>query len=110
MANPPKLTLAPYLQRWDASTNTLSVNLLVMPIGSPFIPLGSGLGAPDPGPGFADAKFAFKACLSKDWQQMPGFSTVDTTQVLNPPMPANRHAIFNELANQFTITKAEQLA
>ena len=104
---PPKLTLAPYLQRWDANTNTLSMHLLVMPIGNPLNPLGAGLPVADPGPAFADCNLVFKAFLSKNWQQMPGFSEVDTTEVLSPAMPANRQALFNELATQFKITKSE---
>ncbi|MDF2713823.1 MAG: hypothetical protein K0R28_748 [Paenibacillus sp.] len=107
---PPKLTLAPYLQRWDANTNTLSVHLLVMPTGSPFIPLGSGLPVPDPGPAFADSTLVFKAFVSKNWKQMPGFSDVDMDEILSPAMPANRHALFNGLAAQFNIAKAEAVA
>ena len=61
---PPKLTLAPYLQRWDAKTNTLSVHLLVMPTGNPLNPLGFGA---NPGPSFADCNLVFKAYLSKNW-------------------------------------------
>lgn len=103
----PKLTLASYLQRWDSSTNTLSVHLLVMPTGNPLNPLGTGLPVTDPGPAFADCHLVFKAFLSKNWQQMPGFSDVDTTEVLSPTMPVNRQVLFNELANQFKITKSE---
>jgi hypothetical protein len=106
-ALPSKLTLASYLQRWDANTNTLSVHLLVMPTGSPLNPLGTGLPVADPGPAFADSNLVFKAFLSKNWQQMPGFSDVDTNEVLSPAMPANRQVIFNELAAQFKITKLE---
>lgn len=106
-AAPPKLTLAPYLQRWDANTNILSVHLLVMPTGSPLNPLGTGLPVADPGPAFADCNLVFKALLSKNWQQMPGFSDVDTTEVLSPAMPANRQTLFNEVAKQFKITKSE---
>ena len=103
----PKLTLASYLQRWDSSTNTLSVHLLVMPTGNLLNPLGTGLPVTDPGPAFADCHLVFKAFLSKNWQQMPGFSDVDTTEVLSPTMPVNRQVLFNELANQFNITKSE---
>lgn len=106
-ATPPRLTLAPYLQRWTANTATLSVHLLVMPTGSPLNPLGSGLPVADPGPPFADCTLVFKACFSKNWQQMPGFSEVDTEEVLSPTMSVNRSALFNELAVQFNITKSE---
>lgn len=104
---PHKLTLATYLQRWDAATNILSVHVLVMPTGNPLNPLGSGLPVPDPGPAFADCNLIFKACLSKNWQQLPGFSEVDSTEVLSPVMPNNRQTLFNELAAQFKITKSE---
>ncbi len=107
MATPPKLTLAPYLQNWDANTNTLSVNLLVMPTGSPFIPLGTDLPVPDAGPPFADCSLVFKAFLSQNFQQMPGFSEVDSEEVLAPLVPVNRNALFNELALQFKITRKE---
>jgi len=107
MAIPSKLTLASYLQRWDANTNTLSVNLLVMPTRSPFNPLGSDLPVADPGPPFAESKLVFKAFISKNWQQMPGFSDVDTDEVLSPTMPTNRQALFNELDTQFKIAKLE---
>mgnify|MGYP000461711323 CR=1 FL=1 len=104
---PPKLTFASYLQGWDSSTSTLSVNLLVIPTGSPLNPLGTGLPVADPGPAFADCKLVFNALLSRNWQQMPGFSEVDTSEALSPAMPANRQALFNELAVQFNITKDE---
>ena len=102
-----KLTLAAYLQRWDAATSTLSVNLLVMPTGSPLNPLGTGLPVADPGPAFANCKLVLNASLSKNWQQLPGFNEVDTTEVLSPTMPSNRSALFKGLANQFKITKSE---
>ena len=106
-AVPPKLTLATYLQRWNADTNVLSVNLLVMPTGSPLEPLGTGLPVPDPGPAFASCNLVFKAFISKNWQQFPGFSDVDASEILSPAMPANRQTLFSELATQFKITKSE---
>lgn len=104
---PPKLTLAPFLQRWDADTGTLSAHLLVMPSGNPLHPLGLSLPIADPGPNFADCTLVFKAFLSKNWQQMPGFSDVDATDLVAPTMPLNRRVLFTELANQFKITKSE---
>jgi len=105
MATPPRLTLAPYLQRWNDGTKTLSIHLLVLPTGSPLTPLASGLPVVNPGPAFMDCNLVFKAQLSKNWQQMPGFSDVDSDPSLTPPVPANRPALFNELANQLMITK-----
>ena len=104
---PHKLTIASFLQSWNANTSSLSVNILVIPSGSPLLPLGTGLPVADPGPTFADCNLVFKAFLSKNWQQMPGFSDVDTTEVLSPPMSVNRSALFKELAAQFKITKSE---
>ncbi|MFM6440340.1 MAG: hypothetical protein ACKPGW_36535 [Microcystis panniformis] len=107
MKPPPKLTLASYLQRWDATRNILSIHILVMPTGNPLQPLGSGLPVANPGSAFADCTLVFKAFLSKNWQQMPGFSDVDTTELLAPAMPINRQALFNELSSQFKITEKE---
>lgn len=109
-AAPPKLTLAPFLQRWNAASSTLSIRLLVMPTGSPLSPLGSGLPVADPGPAFADSNLIFKAYVSNDWQQMPGFSNVDATEVLSPAMPSDRRILSEELAGQFKITKSETVA
>jgi hypothetical protein len=105
---PPRLTLASYLQRWDANTNTLSVQLLAMPIGNPTVnPLGLGLPVTDPGPPFADCNLIFKAFLSKNWIQMPAFSDVDSQEIISASIPSHRHALFTELENQFNITKNE---
>ena len=109
MAIVPKLTLAPYLQSWDASNNVLRVNLLVMPTGDPRQDLGTGLGVADPSPAFNNSKLVFKAYLSKNWQQMPGFSEVDTEIELAPPMPGNRGPLCDALDQQFTITEQEEV-
>jgi hypothetical protein len=106
---PPKLTLAPYLQRWNAITNELKVNLLVMPIGDPFAPLGTGLSLTDPGPPFVGARLVVKVELSSVWQQMPGFSNVDAEQIIVLPMPSARTPLYNELAAQFKITQSEEV-
>lgn len=53
MATPHKLTLVPYLQRWDPAAGALTVRVLVTPAADP-------LGALVPGaPAFADAALAF---------------------------------------------------
>ncbi|GAB5417588.1 MAG: hypothetical protein Crog4KO_08610 [Crocinitomicaceae bacterium] len=104
-ATPPKLTLLPYLQRWDALNKEIHVNLLVVPTGNPFKELGNGLPVADEGPAFKDSKLAFKALLSNNWAQMPGFSEVDTTQVISPTMPLHRESIFTSLKAQFNITQ-----
>lgn len=107
---PHKLTLAPYLQRFDADKNILIINLLVMPIGSPFVPLGEGLaGVTDKGPAFIDAEFQFDVRISQNWQQLPEVAHFDFQQNLTPMMPDNREAICQELANQFNITQSEEV-
>ncbi|MEO0341749.1 MAG: hypothetical protein AAF242_21410, partial [Bacteroidota bacterium] len=109
MAIVPKLTLAPYLQSWDASNQILKVNLLVMPTGDPRQNLGTSLGVADPGPTFNNSTLVFKAFLSKNWQQMPGFSEVDNEIELAPPMPNNRDPLCDALDLQFTITEPEEV-
>ena len=39
MATPHKLTLVPYLQRWDFAARILSIRLLIAPSGNPLDPL-----------------------------------------------------------------------
>src|SRR5690242_2568821 len=82
MATPYKLTLVPYLQRWDHTTRTLSIRLLVAPTGDPLDPLVS----PPPGvPAFADASFAFSVKISEAVGALPQRTLVDqTTSLPNP--------------------------
>ncbi|MDF1699431.1 MAG: hypothetical protein P1U56_26500 [Saprospiraceae bacterium] len=107
MSIPPKLTIAPYLQRWDANSSILYFNILVMPTGNPLSPLGKGLPVVDKGPNFADCNLEFDVHFSKNWQQMPGYSEIDATSSLSPTMPSDRIALFEELKKQFKITKSE---
>ena len=74
MATPNKLTLVPYLQRWDAAARVLSIRLLVAPTGNPLAPL---VAAPPGTPAFADAKLAFSVSISDAASALPQRTLVD---------------------------------
>lgn len=69
-----KLTLVPYLQRWDHTTRTLSVRVLIAPTGNPLEPL---LPAPPGVPAFADAALAFAVNISDSAGALPQRTLVD---------------------------------
>src|SRR5215204_2268649 len=107
MATPHKLTLVPYLQRWDHASRTLSIRLLIAPSGSPLDPL-----VPSPAgvPAFADAKFAFSVNISDTVDALPQRTLVD--QVTVRPDPAggaatvdspNARAIFTAIKDALEI-------
>jgi hypothetical protein len=82
MAVATKLTLVPYLQRWDHVARTLSIRLLIAPTGNPLAPL------VDPPAGvaaFADARFAFTVKISDTVGALPQRTLVDQTTVLPDP-------------------------
>jgi hypothetical protein len=82
MATPIKLTLVPYLQRWDHATRTLSIRLLIAPTGNPLEPL---VASPAGVPAFADAHFAFSVNISDTVGALPQRTLVDQTTVLPDP-------------------------
>ncbi|WJK42812.1 hypothetical protein O7608_10740 [Solwaraspora sp. WMMA2056] len=88
MATPHKLTLVPYLRRWDHTGRTLTVRLLVAPATDPLAPL---LPAPAGVPAFADAHLAFAVSISDTVGALPQRDRVDQTVAL-PTAPATRHA------------------
>lgn len=79
MATPHKLTLVPYLQRWNPGARTLSIRLLVAPSGNPLTPL---VPAPPGMPAFADAKWAFTVRISDTVDALPQRTLVHQTTVL----------------------------
>lgn len=79
MATPNKLTLVPYLQRWDSAARVLSVRLLVAPTGNPLAPL---VAAPPGVPAFADAKLAFSVSISDTAGALPQRTLVDQVTTL----------------------------
>src|SRR5215472_16327227 len=84
MATPNKLTLVPYLQRWDYANRILSIRLLIAPTGNPLEPL---VPSPIGVPAFADAAFAFSVNISDTVDALPQRTLVDQVAVL--PAPAS---------------------
>jgi len=107
MATPTKLTLVPYLQRWDHAARTLTIRLLIAPTGNPLEPL---LNPPAGVPAFADARFAFTVNLSDSVNALPQRTLVDQTTVLPDPgavLPTvnspNARAIFSAIKDALEI-------
>lgn len=88
MATPHKLTLVPYLQRWDHTSRVLSIRLLIAPTGNPLEPLVAAPGVP----AFADANFAFSVKISDSAEALPQRTLVDQTTVL-PGGAATVHSV-----------------
>lgn len=82
MSTPHKLTLVPYLQRWNDVSRVLSIRLLVAPTGDPLKPL---IAAPAGVPAFADAKLAFSVDVSNSVEALPQRTLIDQTVVLPDP-------------------------
>jgi hypothetical protein len=85
-----KLTLVPYLQRWDPAARTLALRLLIVPTSDPLKPL---LPAPASVVPFADASFAFAVHISDSIDALPQRPLVDQVAVL--PDLANGPATVN---------------
>ena len=107
MATATKLTLVPYLQRWNHVARALSIRLLIAPTGNPLDPLVS---PPAGVPAFADARFAFRVHISDTAGALPQRTLVDQTTVLPDPVagPAtvnspNARAIFTAIKNALEI-------
>lgn len=107
MSTPNKLTLVPYLQRWDQVARVLSIRLLVAPTGNPLEPL---VATPAGVPAFADAKFAFSIDVSNAVDALPQRTLVDQTIVVPDPSSAkptidhpDARAIFTEIKKALAI-------
>ena len=72
----PKITLVPYLQKWDHATRRLSIRLLVAPTGNPLGPL---LPTPPGVPAFADSELSFRISISDSVAALPQRTLVDQT-------------------------------
>jgi hypothetical protein len=90
MATTHKLTLVPYLQRWDHAARTLAIRLLVAPTSDPLKPL---VPAPAAVPAFADANLAFAVQISDSVDALPQRTLVNQVSVL--PDPAGGAATLN---------------
>lgn len=102
---PNKLTILPYLQRWDAATNTVNLNILLVPTDNPLKPLSDGWPGVDPAPAFAESQLSLIANLSAREDELPILTEVDATKKLDLSMPDERIKVFEELKKQFVITK-----
>ena len=94
MATPFKLTLVPYLQRWDFATRMLSLRLLIVPAGNPLEPL---VAAPPGVPAFADATFVFAVHISDAAGALPQRTLVDQTAVTAAVNSPNARTIFTKI-------------
>jgi len=72
----PRITLVPYLQKWDYAARRLSIRLLVAPTGNPLEPL---LSSPPGVPAFADSELAFRISISDSVAALPQRTLVDQT-------------------------------
>lgn len=77
-----KLTLVPYLQRWDHAARVLSIRVLVVPTSDPLAPL---VPTPPGVPAFADARLAFAIRVSDAAVALPQRTLVDQTVVRPDP-------------------------
>ena len=100
-----RLTILPYLQTWDRGTRTLTVNVVLYPIGDPRQSLTAGFGVD--GPAIADASIVLRANLSHPAGQLPMHTAVDATIDLPLIMPAGRGELFDSLAAVFEPTGIE---
>ncbi|MGB5985742.1 MAG: hypothetical protein WBG37_10585 [Desulfobacterales bacterium] len=90
----PKITLVPYLQKWDHNNRKLSIRILVAPTGDPLQPL---LLAPPGVKAFADCNLAFRINISDSVDALPQRDLID--QPIEKPAPAtpNRRIIFKAI-------------
>ncbi len=102
-----KMTLVPYLQRWDRATRMLSIRLLVAPTGNPLKPI---LSSPSGISAFADANLAFTISISDAVATLPQRDLVHQTVVLPDPTGGsptiyhpNARTIFEAIQNALDI-------
>lgn len=109
MPTPPRLTIVPFLQRWDRSSATLHLRVLIAPTGDPLHPLTDGWPGIAAGPAFADAQLTLAVHVSSQVDALPMHSRIDLTRQAPLVMPAQRRAVFDEFKRRFVITKKEAL-
>jgi hypothetical protein len=103
----PRLTLIPYLQRWNASSSTLTINALLVPDGDPRLSLTDGFGVA--GPAIADAQPVLRANLIASADQLPLTTAVDHALALPLTQQAGRGAVFDQLDALFSPSAPAQL-
>ncbi|MCB9583723.1 MAG: hypothetical protein H6717_42215, partial [Polyangiaceae bacterium] len=97
MPTPHKLTLIPYLQRWDHAARALSLRVLVVPAADPLSPLASGQ------PAFADAALALSVSVSDAVSALPQRTNVDQTIVSPTLQSPNARIIFAGIKTAMSI-------
>jgi hypothetical protein len=107
MAPVPRLTLTPYLQRWNAAAASLTINALLVPDGDPRQPLTAGF-APA-GPAIADATPVLRANLIASAEALPLRTDVDHGLTLPLAPPAGRRDVFDQLDALFSPSAPAEL-
>ncbi|WP_456416448.1 hypothetical protein [Thiolapillus sp.] len=90
----PKITLVPYLQKWDHVRRKLSIRLLVAPTGDPLQPL---LATPAGVKAFADCKLDFRINISDTVGALPQRTLIDQVTDVSAPATPNRRTIFEAI-------------
>ena len=90
----PKITLVPYLQKWDPINRKLSIRLLVAPTGDPLRPL---LAAPPGVKAFADCALAFRISIADSAGALPQRTVIEQTIDAAAPATPNRRTIFEAI-------------
>src|SRR3712207_6753305 len=109
MTTPPdRLTLLLFPQRWEGGE--LSLRALALPRGNPLLPLMTGTPGVADGPAFADGALRLKARLVPGLDALPTPAGAATEIGLGIAPPAGVRTLFEELANQFDIDPAIEVA
>ena len=103
-----ELSLMAFPQRWDGSSGLLSVNLLLLPVGDPTAPLGTG-------PRFAGTSVHLNANIVAGLASLPSSSTSPSQVIPFPAQPAPVAStlyttLFNQLVAKGITVKGAPLA
>ena len=109
MPSPPRLTILPFLRRWDHASATLHLRVLIAPTGDPLRPLTESWPAVVAAPAFAEAQLTLALHVSSQVDALPMRSRIDLTRQVPLVMPAERRDVFEEFKRRFVITKKEAL-
>jgi hypothetical protein len=107
MPSPPRLTVLPFLQRWDETGATLHLRVLVVPTGDPLRPLTEGWPGVAAAPAFSESELTLAVHVSSQVDALPMRNHIDLTRQVPLVMPAVRGEVFEEFKRRFVITKKE---
>jgi hypothetical protein len=99
-----KLTLLPFPQRWDGAR--ILLRAVVLPRGSPLVPLVTGVPGVADGPAFADADVRLKAMLIPSLDRLPDPADVTAQVELGAATPPDKRDLFEAVGAQFQIDPA----